>query len=119
MNENETTAPVRAFDRATVDHQVAVVAVLGDHNDDGCLLPALSQRGQQLALAVRLANSQMLPSQVELVKLQVHGLATESEYAGGRNWSFGWKGEVCRELLWDQQDTGGSGLSRRGRLVLP
>jgi hypothetical protein len=55
-----------------------------------------------LALAVRLANSQMLPSLVELVKLQVHGLATESEYAGGRDWSFARKAEVPQELLWDQ-----------------
>jgi len=85
-----------------VDHQVVGVAVFGDHNDDGCLLPALSQRGQQLALAVRLADSQVFPSQVELVKLQVHGRATESEYAVGWDWSFAETGEVRRELLWDQ-----------------
>ena len=57
---------------------------------------------QQLALAVRLANSQMLPSQVELVKLQLHGRATESEYARNRNWAFAGKGEVSREPPWDQ-----------------
>jgi hypothetical protein len=67
-----------------------------------------------LALAVRLANSQMLPSQVELVKLQVHGRAAETDCAGGRDWSFAEAGEVCRELLWDQRDTGGSGLSPCG-----
>jgi hypothetical protein len=98
-------------------HQIAVL--FRGHHDDGRLLPALSQRRQQLALAVRLANSQMLPSQVELVKLQLHGRATESEYARNRNWSFAGKGEVSRELPWDQRDTGGFGLSRYGPLVLP
>ena len=55
-----------------------------------------------MALAVRLTDSQVFPSQVELVKLQVHGRAAESEYAGGRDRSFAEAGEVCRELLWDQ-----------------
>ena len=94
--------PERGDSFVTVDHHVAVAAVFGDHNNDGRLLPVLSQRGQQLALAVRLADSQMLPSQVELVKLQVHGRATASEYAGGRDWSFAEAGEVCRELLGNQ-----------------
>jgi hypothetical protein len=52
-----------------------------------------------VALAVRLANSQVFPSQVELVKLQLHGRAAESEYAGGWDWSFAGRGEVCRKLL--------------------
>jgi hypothetical protein len=51
---------------------------------------------------VRLAHPQVLPSEVELMKLQLHGRMTEPEYAGGRNWSFAGKGEVCRELLKDQ-----------------
>jgi hypothetical protein len=55
-----------------VDHQVAFAIVFRDHHDDGRLLSALSQRRQQIPLAVRLANSQMLPSPVELVKLQLH-----------------------------------------------
>ena len=55
-----------------------------------------------MALAVRLANSQMSPTQVELVKLQLHGLTAAYEYAGGWNWSFAEKGEVCRELPRDQ-----------------
>jgi hypothetical protein len=84
-----------------IDHQVAAVVAFGDH-DDGRLLPALSQRRQQLALAVRLAHPQVLPSKVELVKLQLHGRMTESEYAGGRNWSFAGKREVYREPLQDQ-----------------
>jgi hypothetical protein len=72
-----------------------------------------------MALAVRLTDSQVFPSEVELMKLQVHGRAAESEYAGGRDWSFAEAGEVCRELLSDQRDTGETGLSRCGRLVLP
>ena len=111
--------PERGDAFVTVYHQVAVVIVFIDHDDDGRLLAALSQRRQQMALAVRLANSQMFPPQIELVKLQLHGLATESEYAGGWIWSFAWKREVCRELLRDQQDRGGSGLSRCEGLVLP
>jgi len=56
-----------------VDHHVvAAVVRRGDH-DDGRLLPALSQRGHQPPLPVRLANSQMFPSPVQLVKLQLHG----------------------------------------------
>ena len=102
-----------------VDHQVTVAVVFGDDYDDGRLLAALSQRRQQMALTVRLAHSQMLPPPVELVKLQLHGLRTESEYARNRNWSFAGKGEVCRELPWDQRDRGGSGLSRCEGLVLP
>jgi hypothetical protein len=94
--------PERGDAFVAIDHQVAVVAVFSDHDDDGRLLPALSQRRRQLALAVRLAHSQVLPSEVELVKLQLHGRATEPEYAGGRNWSFAGKGEVYPEPLQDQ-----------------
>ena len=121
--------PERGDSFVAVDHQIAVVVVFGDHHDDGRLLSALSQRRQQMALAVRLTDSQVFPSEVELMKLQVHGRAAESdgsplwgpqpEYAGGRDWSFAEKGEVCRELLSDQRDTGETGLSRCGRLVLP
>jgi hypothetical protein len=80
-----------------VDHQIA--AVFRGHNNDGRLLSALSQRRQQMALAVRLANSQVFPSEVELVKLQLHALPAERQYAGGRDWSFARKREVCPELL--------------------
>jgi hypothetical protein len=54
----------------SVDDKVAVGVIVGNDHHDGCLLPALSQRGQQLALAARLANPQMFPPQVQLVKLQ-------------------------------------------------
>jgi len=83
-----------------VDHQIA--AVFRAHHDDGRLLSALSQRRQQMALAVRLTDSQVCPSEVELVKLQVHGRAAEFEYAGVRDWSFAEAREVYRELLWAQ-----------------
>ena len=88
--------------RLAVDHQIAFAVVLCNDHDDGRLLAALSQRRQQMTLPVRLAHSQVLPPPVELVKLQLHGLRTESEYARNRNWSFAQKGEVCREPPWDQ-----------------
>ena len=82
----------------SVDDEKAARVVVGHDDHDGRLLPALSQRGQQLALAAWLAHSQMFPAQIELVKLQLHGPATASEYAGSGNRSFAGKGEVCREL---------------------
>jgi hypothetical protein len=85
-----------------VDHQVAWVVVFRDHHDDGRLLPGLSQRCQQMALTVRLAHSQMIPPQVQLVKLQLHRWFARSEYARNRDWSFAGKEEVRRELLPDQ-----------------
>ena len=48
-----------------------IMAVIFDNND-GCLLSRLSQRGQQVALAERVAGSQCRPAAVELVKLQLH-----------------------------------------------
>jgi hypothetical protein len=94
--------PERGDAFVAVDHKVAFAVVFRNDHDDGCLLAALSQRRQQMTLPVRLAHSQMLPPPVELVKLQLHGLRTESEYAGNRNWSFAQEEEVCRELPWDQ-----------------
>src|ERR1019366_6867230 len=41
------------------------------------------------------------------------------QYAGGWNWSFSGKGEVDWEVPLDQEDTGGSGLSRHSREVAP
>ena len=92
--------PQRGDAFIAVDYQVATL--FRGHHNDGCLLAALSQRGQQVALAARLADSQVLPAQVELVKLQLHGFRAESEYAGGRNWSFAEIGEVRLELPWHQ-----------------
>jgi len=94
--------PERGDALVAVDHQIAFAVVLCNDHDDGRLLAALSQRRQQMALTVRLAHSQMLPPPVELMKLQLHGLSAEPEYAGSRNWSFAEKGEVRRELPWDQ-----------------
>jgi hypothetical protein len=68
--------PAELFQRrdtlVAVDHQVPFAVVLGNHHHDGRLLAALSQRGQQPALAVRFAHAQMLPAPVQLVKLQLH-----------------------------------------------
>jgi hypothetical protein len=56
-----------------VDHQVTVAMVWGQDHHDGRLLTGLSQGGQQVPLEARLADSQVFPSPVELVKLQLHG----------------------------------------------
>jgi hypothetical protein len=75
---------------------------LGDDHDDGRLLAAVSQRRQQPALPVRLADSQVLPPPVELVKLQLHRRLLGIQYARRRHWSFAAEGEVRREVPWDQ-----------------
>ncbi len=49
-----------------------------------------------MALTVRLAQSQMHPPPVELVKLRSHGLRTELEYARNRNWSLRQQGKCAR-----------------------
>ena len=55
-----------------VDYQIAFRVVFGNDHDDGRLLAAVGQRRQQPALPVRLADPQMLPSPVQLVKFQLH-----------------------------------------------
>jgi hypothetical protein len=85
-----------------VDHHVTFPVVFGNDHNDGRLLTALSQRCQQPALPVRLADSQMRPLAVELVKLQLHRCLLGFQYARNRDWSLEAKGEVCREPLWDQ-----------------
>jgi hypothetical protein len=67
---------------------------------------------------VRPADSQVFPSPVELVKLQLHS-RLRVQYGPNRDWSFAAEGEVCREALWNQLDTAGTDLSRNGPLVLP
>jgi hypothetical protein len=85
-----------------IDHQVTAGLAGGGHHDDGRLLAAVSQRRQQPALPVRLADSQMLPSPVQLVKLQLHRRLLGIQYARFRDWSFAAAGEVRREVSWDQ-----------------
>jgi hypothetical protein len=109
--------PDRGFDRVpaqllkrghalvAVDHQVTLRRPRG-HHDDGRLLAAVSQRRQQSALPVRLTDSQMLPSPVQLVKLQLHRRWLGIQYARSRDWSFPAAREVCREVPLDQLDTG-------------
>ena len=55
-----------------VDDQVTVGLAFGGHHHDGRLLSHFGQRGQQPPLPLRMADSQVLPSPVELVKLQLH-----------------------------------------------
>jgi hypothetical protein len=56
----------------------------------------------------------MLPSPVQLVKLQLHRLLLGVQYRRNRHWSFGMKGEVRWEVWWNQEDTRGTRLSRYG-----
>jgi hypothetical protein len=97
--------PAELFQRGhalvAIDHQVTVRRS-GGHHDDGRLLAAVSQRRQQSALPVRLADSQMRPSPVQLVKLQLHRSPSGFQYARSRDWSFAAAWEVCREVSWDQ-----------------
>jgi hypothetical protein len=49
-------------------------------------------------LPLRFTDSQLLPSPVQLVKLQLHRCLLGIQYAGGWNWSFRALGEVCWEV---------------------
>jgi len=84
-----------------VDHHVAVAVVRRGDHDDGRLLAALSQGGYQPPLPVRLADSQMFPAPVQLVKFQLHR-RLRVQYGSGWNWSFRAAGEVCRKVSKDQ-----------------
>ena len=55
-----------------VDDQVTVGLAFGGHHHDRRLLPRFGQRGQQPPLPSRMADPQMLPAPIELVKLQLH-----------------------------------------------
>ena len=84
----------------------------------GVCWPALSQRGQQAPLPVRLADSQMFPAPVQLVKLQLHRRLLGIQYGASlglvfwpsagsvpgsplgsidtpRNWSFAVRTQEC------------------------
>jgi hypothetical protein len=65
-------------------------------------------------LPVWLADSQMFPPPVELVKLQLHPRLLGVQYGRSRDWSFARKGEVHPKLPPDQCDTAGTGLSWSG-----
>jgi hypothetical protein len=115
--------PPQLFQRrdpfVAVDDHVAVRLAFSRHHHDGHLLPAVSQRGQQPALALPVAHSQVLPATLQLVKLQLHPVPSGIQYAGGGNWSFPTPAEVGWELRLDQADTAGTGLSRHAGLVPP
>ncbi len=59
----------------TVDDHIAVHLAGGRHHHNRRLLPDFRQRGQQLPLPSGMANPQMLPAPVQLVKLQSHSPA--------------------------------------------
>jgi hypothetical protein len=73
-----------------VDDQVTVWLAFGGHHYDRRLLPRFGQRGQQPPLLLRMADSQMLPAPIELVKLQLHGgcSGVAIQYGADGNWSF-------------------------------
>jgi hypothetical protein len=85
-----------------VDHQVALAVLRREDHDDRRLLARLSQRRHQAPLPVRLADSQMLPPPVELVKLQLHGRRLGDQYGPSAHWSFAAARGVCWEVLQDQ-----------------
>jgi hypothetical protein len=63
---------------------------------------------------VWLADSQMFPAPVELVKLQLHPRLLGVQYGRSRDWSFAAPGEVCRKVSSHQPHTHRTGLSRTG-----
>lgn len=72
-----------------VDDHVTLRLALGRHHHDGRLLPPFSQRGQQPPLPGRVADSEVLPAPLQLVKLQLHGKA-ECRASPAR-------GSICRD----------------------
>jgi hypothetical protein len=58
-----------------VDDHVTVRLTFSRHHHDGCLLSTVDQRCQQPPLPRRMTHSQVLPSPIELVKLQLHQTA--------------------------------------------
>jgi hypothetical protein len=58
-----------------INDQVAVRLAFDRHHHDRRLLPHFRQRGQQAPLPSWVANPQMLPTPIQLVKLQLHSSA--------------------------------------------
>ena len=56
-----------------VHHQVTLDLILDGHHHNGCLLSAGSQGSQQAALPLGSVYSQVLPTPIQLVKLDAHG----------------------------------------------
>ena len=55
-----------------VDHHVTVRRAFSRYDHDWRLLPTVGQRRQQPPLPRRMAHSKVLPTPIELVKLQLH-----------------------------------------------
>ena len=72
-----------------VNDHVTVCLAFRRHHHDGHLLSRVGQRGQQPPLPCRMANPKVLPTPVELVKLQLHRKAECRAYAAS--------GSICRD----------------------
>lgn len=93
-----------------IDHQVAAGLVRYGDDHDGRLLAQGGERCQKPLLLERMVYPQVLPSPVELMKLQLHGGfgSTMGERASGlvrRIALVRWEG------LWIQGDSAGTGLA--------
>ncbi len=101
------------------DHIARVFFCRRDH-DNGRLLARFSQRRNQLPLLARVADSQMFPALIELMKLQRHRRCWHGvQYRRILDWSFAGFGEVCRKLQLNQQHKPGTGLLRCAPEVFP
>jgi hypothetical protein len=91
--------PSQFFERrdafVAVDHQIAVGLFGQSDYHDRDLLARVSQRRHQLALPARLADSQVFPPPVELVKLQLHDCWPGDQYASRLDGSFAVEAGVC------------------------
>ncbi len=100
------------------DHIARVFFSRPDHNN-GRLLARFSQGRNQLPLLARLADPQMFPALIELVKLQRHRRWHGIQYGRILDWSFAGFGEVCLKLQLNQRHRPGTGLSRCAPEVYP
>jgi hypothetical protein len=91
-----------------VDDQVTVNLVGDRHHHNRRLLPRAGQRRQQPPLPFRPVNPQMFPAPIQLMKLKLHRPAPQPflqlSLPHTRSGLFRARGEVCRELSWNQYD---------------
>jgi hypothetical protein len=87
----------------TINDQITI-RLIGDRNDDdGSLLSATGQRGQQLPLPLGMAHPQVFMAAVQLVKLQLHAFSSPAQtLPQSRSGIAPRKGEVCRKVSRNQ-----------------
>ena len=87
----------------TINDQITI-RWIGDRNDDdGSLLSATGQRGQQLPLPLGRAHPQVFMAAVQLVKLQLHAFSSPAQtLPQSRSGIAPRKGEVCRKVSRNQ-----------------